>query len=324
MVHVGFDAEGRISAKDLDSKLCAWAHRPFKIGAFSAGSNVTGMTSDTYEIAKTLHRHGAFAFFDYAAAGPYIPIDMNPRREGDPDASLAYKDGVFISTHKFTGGPRTPGLLVAKKALFTNKVPTSPGGGTVLYTSPWEHRYLPDIQARESGGTPPILQIVQAGLVFDLKERIGTERIRRIERDYLHRAWEAWGRNPEITILGRRNEEGLGIVSIVVRNAHHNLITSMLNDLYGIQARAGCMCAGPYGHELLGIDRTVSSQIQEQLKKGKIGVKPGWIRFSFSPVVSEEDFRTLLEAVEFVTANWRSFQSKYRLNMDTGEFAFVG
>jgi selenocysteine lyase/cysteine desulfurase len=324
VVYVGFDTDGRISLKDLDSKLCAYAGRPFRIGAFSAGSNVTGMTSDTYEIAKVLHRHGALAFFDFAAAGPYLPIDMNPRRDDDPETRLAYKDAVFISTHKFVGGPRTPGILIAKKPLFTNKVPTTPGGGTVLYTSPWGHRYLPDIQARESGGTPPILQIIQAGLVFDLKERIGSPRMLEIEHDYLRRAREAWSRNPEITILGRGNLEGLGIVSIIVRGAHHNLVTSMLNDLYGIQARAGCMCAGPYGHELLGIDRTVSTQIQEQLRQGKIGVKPGWIRFSFSPITSEEDFQALLEAVDFVSRNWRKFESKYRLCMETGEFAYVG
>ena len=150
---------------------------------------------------------------------------------------------MFISTHKFTGGPRTPGVLIAKKALFTNKVPSQPGGGTVLYTSPWEHRYLPDIEARESGGTPPIIQGIQAGLVFDLKERIGIERTKEIEHSYLRRACEQWRTNPHITLLGHNRLEGLGILSIIVKDAHHNLITTLLNDLYGIQARGQGVCA---------------------------------------------------------------------------------
>ncbi len=322
VVYVGFDRDGRISVADLDSKLCEYARRPYKIGAFSAGSNVTGITSDTYELAKTLHRHGALAFFDFAAAGPYLEIDMNPSRPGDPDSGLAYKDGVFISTHKFTGGPRTPGLLIAKKALFTNKVPSQPGGGTVLYTSQWDHCYLADIEARESGGTPPIIQAIQAGLVFDLKHRIGIERMRDIEHGYMERALNHLRGNPDITVLGKQGVEGLAIISIVVKGAHHSLVTALLNDKFGIQARAGCMCAGPYGHELLGIDRTVSDQIRRQLKDGHIGIKPGWVRISFSPVTSEEDFRTLLEGVDFVAANWRSFQDRYRIMDETGEAVY--
>ncbi len=323
-VYVGFDADGRISLEDLETKLRDHAGRPFKIGSFSAGSNITGITSDTYEIAKILHRHGALAFFDYAAAGPYVDIDMNPQRPGDPEAHLASKDGVFLSPHKFPGGPRTPGILVAKKALFTNKVPTVPGGGTVLYTTPWSHHYLPDIEARESGGTPPILQIIQAGLVFDLKARIGVPRIREIERGYMERALARWRDDPALTILGRRDLEGLGILSVVFRDAHYNLITSILNDRFGVQARAGCMCAGPYGHELLGIDRLVSDQIREQLRCGHIGAKPGWVRFSFSAVTAEEDFRVLLEAVDFVSKKWRDLAPRYRQVPETGEFVHAG
>jgi selenocysteine lyase/cysteine desulfurase len=323
-VYVGFDDDGKISLDDLERKLCEYAHRPFRIGAFSAGSNITGVTTDTYELAKVLHRNGALAFFDFAAAGPYMDIDMNPVREDDPESHLAYKDGIFISTHKFAGGPRTPGILIAKKALFTNRVPSQPGGGTVLFTSPWEHDYLPDIEARESGGTPPILQAIQAGLVFDLKQRIGVARISEIKRAYMNRAYSAWKENPNITILGQSPAQGLGVLSIVVEGAHHSLITVLLNDLYGIQARAGCMCAGPYGHELLGIDRTVSGQILAQIRQGNIGVKPGWVRISFSVANSEEDLETLLEGVNFVVENWRSFEGRYRLDSATGEFQFVG
>jgi len=323
-VYVGFDSKGSISLPDLEKKLEEYAHRPFKIGSFSAGSNITGVISDTYEIAKLLHRHGALAFFDFAAVGPYVKIDMNPVQEEDPEAHLAYKDAVFLSPHKFTGGPRCPGILVAKKALFTGRTPTEPGGGTVLYVTPWNHLYAPDVEARESGGTPPIIQIIQAGLVFDLKERIGVPRIMEIKHAFVRRAFDRWNKNPEITVLGPCDLEGLGILSITVQEAHYNLINAMLNDLFGVQARAGCMCAGPYGHELLGIDRMESRRIEEQVGKGQLAAKFGWVRFCFSPVTSEKDFSTLLEAVDFVTTKWREFAPKYRMNEATGEFSFTG
>ncbi len=170
-VYVEFDADGRISLEDLDRKLAAHAHRPWKIGTFSAASNVTGILNDVHGLARVLHRHGALAFFDYAAAGPYVDVDMHPA--GDPGAAL---DAVFFSVHKFLGGPRTPGILVAHRRLFTNRVPAEPGGGTVLYTSPWDHRYLGAIESRETGGTPPIVQTIQAGLAFDLKAAVGAAR----------------------------------------------------------------------------------------------------------------------------------------------------
>ena len=100
--------DGLIDLADLEKQLKKYKSRPLKIGSFSAGSNVTGILVDVPPIAKLLHKYGALAAFDYAAAAPYIPIDMNAGGGADLDA-------VFISTHKFLGGPGTPGLLVLKK-----------------------------------------------------------------------------------------------------------------------------------------------------------------------------------------------------------------
>ena len=108
-----------------------------KIGSFSAASNVTGVKTDTHRVAKLLHAHGAVSLWDYAAAAPYVAIDMNPA--GD---ALAAKDAVFISPHKLVGGPGTPGILVVKRQLMTNAVPAMPGGGTVLYVNPQDHTLL--------------------------------------------------------------------------------------------------------------------------------------------------------------------------------------
>lgn len=318
-VYVEFDEQGRISVEDLAEKLEQYKNRPWKIGTFSAASNVTGILNDCHALAKVLHQHGAWAFFDYAAAGPYVDLDMHP--ENDPDAHF---DAIFFSVHKFLGGPRCPGLLVANKKLFTNRVPAEPGGGTVLYTSPWDHRYLSSIEHRETGGTPPIVQSIQAGLAFDLKAAIGADRIERIEQDYLQRALKAWLPNPGIFVLGNTQTRRLGVLSLIFKDLHHNLAAALLNDLFGIQVRGGCMCAGPYGHLLLHIDEPHSAQIRHRLDEGHIGEKPGWVRVSLSPTVSEEEFQTLLEAVDHLVKNGRSYLDRYELCDETGEWLWKG
>lgn len=314
-VYVEFDPDGRISPQHLDEQLSRYRDRSWKIGTFSAASNVTGILNDVHALARVLHAHGAAAFFDYAAAGPYVPVDMHPA--GGPEASL---DAVFFSVHKFLGGPRCPGLLVANRRLFTNRVPAEPGGGTVLYTSPWNHRYLSSVEHRETGGTPPIVGSIQAGLAFDLKAALGAERIERIEQEYLSRALAAWKGVPGLSILGNTQTRRLGVLSVIFRDLHHNLAAALLNDLFGVQVRAGCMCAGPYGHTLLDIDEWHSARIRHRLDEGHIGEKPGWVRISFSPTVTEEEFQVLLEAVDYVRTRGHEHLGEYELRDETGEW----
>jgi selenocysteine lyase/cysteine desulfurase len=315
-VYVEFDPDGRISLEDLDRKLAAHAHRPWKIGTFSAASNVTGILNDVHGLARVLHRHGALAFFDFAAAGPYVDVDMHPA--GDPAAAL---DAVFFSVHKFLGGPRTPGLLVAHRRLFTNRVPAEPGGGTVLYTSPWGHRYLDTIESRETGGTPPIVQTIQAGLAFDLKAAVGGARTERVEQDYLSRAVRAWRGRDDLFVLGNLETRRLGVLSVIFPRVHHNLAARLLNDHFGIQVRAGCMCAGPYGHLLLHIDEARSIAIRHRLDEGHLGEKPGWVRISLSPTVTEDEFQALLEGVDHVARRGRELANEYFQTDETGEWA---
>jgi selenocysteine lyase/cysteine desulfurase len=320
MAYVDFDAHGRVSVEHLDAQLERYRDRPVKIGTFSAASNVTGIYNDCHAIARVLHRHGALAFFDFAAAGPYVEIDMHPlRADGgdDPDAAM---DAVFLSMHKFLGGPRAPGLLIASRRLFSNRVPTEPGGGTVLYTSQKEHVYVHDASHRETGGTPQIVGSIQAGLCFDLKHAIGTDRIHRIEQGYLERALAEWRRNPDLEILGDLETPRLGVISMIFRGLHHNFAVALLSDFFGVQVRGGCMCAGPYGHELLHIDEAVSLGLKEQIQLGHCGVKPGWVRVSLAPVTREEEFQTLLEGVEFVCKRGRDHLDRYELVDETGEW----
>jgi selenocysteine lyase/cysteine desulfurase len=201
VVTIREDADGRMDLAHLESELRRHAGRPLKIGSFSAASNVTGIVTDVEQVAILLHRYGALSCWDYAAAGPYAPIDMNPSPEV-PDRHLAYKDAVFLSPHKFVGGPDTPGVLVAKRSLLRNRVPTVPGGGTITWVTPTGHSYNAAPEIREEAGTPAIVGAVRAGLVFALKQAVGTEAIRRRERDFVQRALESWGANPRIEILG--------------------------------------------------------------------------------------------------------------------------
>jgi selenocysteine lyase/cysteine desulfurase len=321
VVVIGEDADGHIDQAGLERALLAHADRALKIGSFSAASNVTGITSDVRAISTLLHRHGALSCWDVAAAAPYVAIEMGPCGDG-PDGRLAYKDAIFVSPHKFIGGPGTPGVLVARRELFRNRVPTMPGGGTVAYVNPTEHRYLSDIEQREEGGTPAIVESIRAGLVFQLKATVGEAAIREREASFIGRAIARWRAHPRLEILGNLEAERLSIVSFVVRHEgrylHHNFVVALLNDLFGIQARGGCSCAGPYGHRLLGIDLATSHEFEREIARGCEGIKPGWVRVNFNYFISEAVFEYLLEAVELVaTDGWRLLP-QYRFEPASG------
>jgi selenocysteine lyase/cysteine desulfurase len=314
------DADGHIDSARLAAELERYADRPLKIGSFSAASNVTGIVSDTHRISDLLHRGGALACWDFAAAGPYVEIDMNPVCAEHPQA---YKDAIFLSPHKFIGGPGTPGLLVARRELLSNTVPDVVGGGTVSYVNPSEHVYLSDPVHREEGGTPAIVESIRAGLVFGLKQAVGVETIRAREDDYVQRAMHAWDMHDTIDVLGNRSAERLSIVSFTVRRPggrylHHNFVVAVLNDLFGIQARGGCSCAGPYGHRLLGIDIERSHEFEREITHGCEGIKPGWVRVSFNYFISEPVFQYIVDAVALVADRGWALLPDYRFDPASG------
>ncbi len=317
VVTIAEDPDGQIDLEHLEAGLEEYRERPLKIGSFSAASNVTGIVSDTVEITRRLHAHGALAFWDFAAAAPYMHMEMNP----GGDVAVA-KDAIFISPHKFIGGPGTPGVLVAKRSLLTNRVPTVPGGGTVSYVSAFDHSYVTDPAHREEGGTPAIIESIRAGLVFHLKRAVGETLIEDLEENFVTRAIDAWSANPKIQILGNRSARRLSIVSFLIRHGdrylHHNFVVALLNDLFGIQARGGCSCAGPYGHRLLGIGSAQSSRFKDAINSGCEGIKPGWVRVNFNYFIPEEVFEFLVEAVRFIADDGWKLLSLYRFDADTG------
>jgi selenocysteine lyase/cysteine desulfurase len=332
VVTIREDADGRIDLDHLGHELRAHAGRPLKIGSFSAASNVTGIKSDTRGISVLLHKHGALAFWDYGAAAPYVDLDVAPERPADDgdvrSADLDHKDALFISPHKFIGGPGTPGILVVKRSLLTNSVPAVPGGGTVAYVNADDHRYLADAEHREEGGTPAIIESIRAGLVFQLKDAVGAETIRRTEEDFIERALERWSATPGLEILGSHELPRLSIVSFVVRHGarylHHNYVVALLNDLFGVQSRGGCSCAGPYGHRLLGIDIETSHEFEREINRGCEGIKPGWVRVNFNYFIDEAAFEYLLTAVEMIAAHGWRLLPHYRHDPATGLWHHVG
>jgi len=311
VVTIHEDADGHVDVGSLASELERYADRPLKIGSFSAASNVTGILTDTAAITRVLHEHGALAFWDYAAAGPYVDIDASN------------EDAIFLSPHKFIGGPGTPGVLVVSRRLLTNAVPDEVGGGTVAYVNPLEHRYITDAAHREEAGTPAIIESIRAGLVFALKDAVGVDTIQAREHDFLARAMTEWAAHPSIQILGSPTADRLSIVSFVIkrpggRYLHHNVVVAILNDLFGIQARGGCSCAGPYGHRLLGIDLERSHEFERQIAGGCEGIKPGWVRVSFNYFISDEVFRYILDAVSLIADQGHKLLPQYRFSPDTG------
>jgi selenocysteine lyase/cysteine desulfurase len=318
VVQIPEDSDGHVDLDVLEARLREYADRPLRIGSFSAASNVTGIVTDTMRVARVLHTHGALSFWDFAAAAPYVDISM--AGDGDP---LTRKDAVFLSPHKLIGGPGTPGVLVVRRELVTNPVPTVPGGGTVAYVNPVEHVYLDDPIAREEGGTPDIVGSIRAGLVFQLKQAVGVPVIRAAEEALLRRAVAAWSTEPAIEILGNVDAERLSIVSFVVRRPggrylHHNFVVALLNDLFGIQSRGGCSCAGPYGHRLLGIDLERSHAFEREITRGCEGIKPGWVRVNFTYFLDETVADYIIDAVKFVARSGSLFLGDYAFDERTG------
>lgn len=315
VVEIDSDKTGHVDLGALRRALLAYADRPLRIGSFSAASNVTGIRTDTAAVSRVLREHGALSVWDYAAAGPYAPI------------SMADKDAVFLSPHKFAGGPQTPGVLVVDRRLLTNRVPVVPGGGTVAFVDPTGHRYITDPVAREEGGTPAIVESIRAGLVFAVKDAVGTELIEERERELWHRARASWTAEERIEILGDLDAERLSIVSFQVkageRHLHHNFVSALLNDLFGIQARSGCSCAGPYGHRLLGIDDAHSHEFQVEILNGWEGIKPGWIRLNLNYFISDTVADYLIEAVGLVARYGARLLPEYRFDPRTALWTHV-
>jgi selenocysteine lyase/cysteine desulfurase len=323
VVTVGLTPDGLFDLADLEAKVSdsRYAHR-MKVGSFSAGSNVTGLRTPVYDIARIMHRHDGIVAFDFAASAPYIEINMNKDEQ-------SYFDAIFVSPHKFLGGPGATGLLLFNKNIYRKDLPpTCGGGGTVDYVSPHGHDFTDQIEQREKPGTPGTLQVIKAALAFEVKETIGVEKIEELEGDFITRAMQRLGANPNVHILGNQDpDQRISILSFNIRHGdkvlHPKFVTRLINDLFGIQSRAGCSCAGPYGHALLNIGSDVSESYRCSITKGFNGVKPGWVRVGFHFTLSETDFDFIIKAIEFIAEKGYLFLPVYKFDVHSGTWSHV-
>lgn len=309
------DADGLVDPESLRERLHAHRDRTVKIGAFTACSNVTGICTPIHALARLMHGAGGVCFADYAASAPYVPIDMHPAEAG------AHLDAVFFSPHKFLGGPGSPGVLVFNAALYTNRVPDQPGGGTVEWTNPWmEHRYITNIEVREDGGTPGFLQAIRAALAIRLKDALGTSAILDREHGQVRRLLRGLGGIAGVHVLAAHVEERLGIASFYLDRLHYNLVVRLLSDRFGIQSRGGCSCAGTYGHYLLHVGRQQSHDITSRIDQGDLSAKPGWVRLSIHPTTPDAEVDLLVEAVEAVARDGERWADDYVYSPASNEY----
>jgi selenocysteine lyase/cysteine desulfurase len=314
--------EGDVCLTTLEEQLKKNQHKRL-IGSFSAASNVTGILCDQDAITALLHRYNALAFWDFAAAAPYVNLDMNPLE----NKALA-KDAIFFSTHKFIGGPGTPGILVVKKAIIKNDKPSLIGGGTVSFVTPEDHTFLPVGERREEGGTPGIVESIRAGLVFQLKQNVGANTIEAREHELVKMIEKRWYQHKNIEQLGNIKAARISITAFRIKTdfgyLHHGFVTALLNDMFGIQVRGGCSCAGPYGHQLLSINKTESERIQQAMAKGEKLVKPGWVRFNLNYFLDNAEAEFILDAIDFVAKHGTTLLPYYAYDQGSDLWRFQG
>lgn len=309
------DKDLLVDLDELKAQLEKYKDRKFKIGSFTACSNVTGITTPYHQMAKLMHEYGGVCFVDFAASAPYVDINMHPE---DPMEKL---DAVMFSPHKFLGGPGTSGVLVFDSSLYHNQTPDQPGGGTVDWTNAWgEYKYIDDIEAREDGGTPGFLQAIKTALCIELKNQIGTENILKREDELLEIVFDEFPKIPNLHILADNVKHRLGIVSFYIEDLHFNLLVKLLNDRYGIQVRGGCACAGTYGHFLLDVSYEKSKKITSLINHGDLSKKPGWVRLSLHPTMKTEELYFIIDAIKQITENYKIWSEDYIYDKHTNEF----
>jgi selenocysteine lyase/cysteine desulfurase len=316
---IGRHKNGNVDLKHFRELLEKFKDRKNKIAAISACSNVTGIQTPVHQIAALIHEFGGLCFVDFAASAPYVNINMHPSKK---NATL---DAIYFSPHKFLGGPGTPGVLIFGKHIYTNKIPDQPGGGTVAYSNPWkDHRYVGDIEEREDGGTPPFLQAFRAAMCIRLKETMGVDNILRREKEILDNIFRRFAGIAKVKVLEGNIKKRLGIISFIVHGVHHDLFVKILNDRFGLQLRGGCSCAGTYGHILLGVSKKRSYEIERAISRGNMLVKPGWIRLSVHPTMTDKEINFIMDAIERAVSNLAQWAQDYDYDPESARYYVKG
>ncbi len=306
-----------VDINDLKEKLKKYKDRTFKIASITACSNVTGIHTPYYEIARIMHEHGGLCFVDFAASAPYEHIDMHPSN------SFEKLDAIFFSPHKFLGGPGSSGILIFDRNMYHNPIPDQPGGGTVDWTNPWgEYKFVDNIEVREDGGTPAFLQTIKAALAIQLKEQMSVEKIKERETYMAQYMFEKFNQIEGIKILAPEHKHRLPVFSFYHPDIHYNLFVRLLSDYFGIQTRGGCACAGTYGHYLLEVSYEKSKAITEKINHGDLSEKPGWVRLSLHPTNTNNEMDYIIDSIKEIIKHHKTMQNDYIYNLKTNEFNY--
>ena len=322
------------------------------MGSFTAASNITGKYLDVDKYSILMHKYNGLAFFDYAAAAPYIKIDMNQKLPEDyrkllgfnkiidindnldineQDINLCFKDALFFSPHKFIGGPNTPGVLLIQQRVVRNLlVPSEPGGGVVLFVTKNSQNYVKDIELREESGTPDIIGSVRIGLSLILRERIDHFIILKKEQEINQKLYFKLKTSHKhinnIHILSDENSQNPHIpifsflISFNKKLFHPNYISALLNDIFGIQSRPGCSCASTYGQYLLGIKDSDLKNIEQITCTGKEIFRPGYTRINLPYFYPDYVIDYILDAIIFLTEYAYKFLPLYAFKIESGRF----
>ena len=309
--------KGLVCLESFKKLLEKYKNRPVKIASVTACSNVTGIQPEIYEIAKLIHQYKGLCFVDFACSAPYVEINMHKDEQ-------SYFDAIFFSPHKFLGGPATSGVLLFNKNLYQNQTPDNPGGGTVTWTNPWgEHSYINDIEVREDGGTPAFLQTIKIALAIQLKEAMSVDKIAKREHEINQIVFNKLGSISNLHLLAAQHTERLGVFSFYIDSLHFNLGVKILNDRFGIQTRGGCSCAGTYGHYLLHIDKNKSHELVDEITEGCLLDKPGWIRMSIHPTISDKEITFVCDSIIALANNFKEWSKDYLYDENSNEFKHI-
>lgn len=315
VVVIGACNEGKVDLLDFESLIEKYKNRKVKIAALTSCSNVTGIDTPYHKMAGMIHRAGGFCFVDFACSAPYIDINMHPEHNDE------YLDAIYFSPHKFLGGPASSGILIFNQKLYTNRIPDNPGGGTVDWTNPWgEHKYHDEIEAREDGGTPAFLQTIRVALCIQLKDQMGVQNILEREHELLNKIWSKLDQIPNLRVLADQHKNRLGVISFYIEDCHFNLAVKLLNDRFGIQMRGGCSCAGTYGHYLLEVSHEKSKKLTDEISKGFLNNKPGWVRMSIHPTMTDAEIDYILESLDQLCKHHKEWSTDYLYEPHTNEF----
>jgi selenocysteine lyase/cysteine desulfurase len=299
--------EGLVCLKNFEKCIQKYENRIIKIASITSCSNVTGIKTEYHKVAKLIHQYNGLCFVDFACCAPYVHINMHPEIEEE------YLDAIFFSPHKFLGGPGSAGVLVFNKKLYKNTVPDNPGGGTVSYTNPWgQHDYFDDVETREDGGTPAFLQTIKIALAIQLKNKMGIVNIKKREDEINEIVFNTLEKLSGVKILAPNQKKRLSIFSFYFEKFHFNLVVKLLNDRFGIQTRGGCSCAGTYGHFLLNVDQATSNRIKDEILHGCNTQKPGWIRLSLHPTITNTELEFICNSLRELSENIEVWAKDYQ------------